>query len=58
MLDKISEGVEVLEQDIVRYPIYLVRIRGEGRIRYIAIDGMGGRFDRELSILAKDLLDK
>jgi predicted transcriptional regulator len=58
MLQKISVDVEIREQDLVRYPFYLAKIRGEGRIRYIAIDGIGGRYDRELSNVAKELLNK
>ncbi|MGA1819850.1 MAG: helicase HerA domain-containing protein [Thermoplasmatota archaeon] len=53
ILDRLSEDVDMIDQDTVRYPIFVVRIKGEGRTRYLAVDGVGGRIDRRMSNLMK-----
>jgi len=57
VVEKLSREVEIIDQDIVRYPVFVVKIRGEGRTRYIAVDGFGGRLDRRLSNLLKGVVE-
>ncbi|MGA1872429.1 MAG: helicase HerA domain-containing protein [Thermoplasmatota archaeon] len=57
VLEKLSREITIIEHDIVRYPIYVVRIKGEGRTRYLAVDGVGGRLDRKISHLLKGIVE-
>ncbi len=42
-------GARLIEHDIVHYPYYVAKVSGEGRSRYIAVDGRTGKVDREMS---------
>ncbi|MGA1792737.1 MAG: helicase HerA domain-containing protein [Thermoplasmatota archaeon] len=56
IIRKLSPDVNIIDQDTIRYPIFLVKIRGEGRTRYLAIDGVGGRVDRRLSNILRGIV--
>ncbi|MCU0799086.1 MAG: DUF835 domain-containing protein [Candidatus Thermoplasmatota archaeon] len=42
-------GARLIEHDTLHYPYFAVKVSGEGRIRYIAVDGRTGKVDREMS---------
>ncbi len=49
-------GTRLIEHDTIHYPYFAVKVSGEGRVRYIAVDGRTGKVDREISsVLAKAL---
>ncbi|MBN1389914.1 MAG: DUF87 domain-containing protein [Candidatus Thermoplasmatota archaeon] len=57
VIERLSRQIDIIEQDTVRYPIHVIKIRGEGRTRYIAVDGFGGRLDRRISNILKNIIE-
>ncbi|MBN1538564.1 MAG: DUF87 domain-containing protein [Candidatus Thermoplasmatota archaeon] len=57
LLLRLSRDIEIIEHDIVTYPFYVAKIRGEGRTRFLAIDGFGGRLDRRISNLLRTAVE-
>ncbi len=45
----LSEDISIIQSDIVMYPFYVASIVGEGRERYIAVDGVSGKVDNDLA---------
>jgi hypothetical protein len=49
MIGHFLHGTKVIENDTIYYPYYIARVSGEGRIRFIAVDGRTGKVDQEMS---------
>ncbi|MBN1539453.1 MAG: hypothetical protein JW939_04855, partial [Candidatus Thermoplasmatota archaeon] len=49
MIMKLSSEIGLIDKDIVCYPVYLGTIKGEGRKRYLVVDGITGKVDRTWS---------
>lgn len=52
----LSGKVKLMEIDIIRYPFFAVKISGEGRTRYVAVNGVSGKIDKEITPLLKKVL--
>ncbi|RLF65882.1 MAG: hypothetical protein DRN57_08210 [Thermoplasmata archaeon] len=55
MIHVLSDEVKIHQMDVVFYPFYMARITGEGRNRFIIIDGFSGKIDRDLSTVSREL---
>lgn len=51
-----GETITLIDNDTVHYPVYLATIRGEGRTRYLFLDGVTGGVDEVLTDNAKLIL--
>jgi hypothetical protein len=52
----IRGGVRMMDKDRVLYPVYIVKVAGEGRTRHCFVDALSGRIDPDLTEISKNLL--
>lgn len=48
MIGVLSDDVQIIQCDLVRYPFYIISITGQGRTRVVAVDGVSGDVDNDL----------
>jgi hypothetical protein len=48
--------VKLMEVDIIRYPYFAAKISGEGRTRYVAVNGVSGKVDKDITPLLKKVM--
>ncbi|MGA1822254.1 MAG: DUF835 domain-containing protein [Thermoplasmatota archaeon] len=56
IISLLSGKVKLMEIDMVRYPYFAVKIAGEGRIRYVAVNGVSGKVDKDITPLMKTVI--
>ena len=49
-------NARVMDIDKILYPVYIVKIMGEGRTRYCLVDAIHGHIDEDLTAISKDLV--
>lgn len=58
LIGLLSDDIVIKQVDTVMYPYYIAIIVGEGRERYVAIDGVSGKIDEDLSPSLDDVMKK
>ncbi|MFW3146718.1 MAG: hypothetical protein ACMUIE_07905, partial [Thermoplasmatota archaeon] len=58
LLSVFQGSFRIVDSDIVHYPVYVGVIAGEGRRRYIVIDGCSGNLDRDMTDIMKEVMAK
>lgn len=51
-----GDAITILDNDLIYYPVYVASIKGEGRTRFLFLDGVSGNVDEVLSDNAKMIL--
>ena len=51
-----ENSITIIDHDVIYYPVYLATIKGEGRTRYLFLDGTSGTVDEPLTDNAKVIL--
>jgi hypothetical protein len=54
--DFLENGIRLMDRDRVLYPIYIVKVTGEGRTRHCIVDAVYGRIDEDLTRISKDIV--
>jgi hypothetical protein len=58
LIGLLSDDILIKQVDTVMYPYYMAIIVGEGRERYVAVDGVSGKIDDDLSPALDDVMKK